>query len=76
LTLLLSATGLPLHSSISAVVATISNTGPSLFLMEPGTAGYAALTSAGKYILMISMLIGRLEILPLFVLLIPGFWRA
>jgi trk system potassium uptake protein TrkH len=76
LTLLLSATGLPLHSSISAVVATISNTGPSLFLMEPGTAGYAALTSAGKYILMISMLIGRLEILPLFVLLTPRFWRA
>lgn len=76
LTLLLSATGLPLHSSISAVVATISNAGPSLFLMEPGTEGYTAMNDAGKYILMISMLIGRLEILPLFALLTPGFWRA
>jgi trk system potassium uptake protein len=76
LTLLLSATGLSLHSSIAAVVATISNTGPAISLIDAATPGYEAIPATGKFVLAVSMLVGRLEILPLFILLAPGFWRA
>jgi len=76
LTILLSATGMSLHSSIAAVVATISNTGPSIALMDTHTEGYAVISSLGKYILTASMVLGRLEILPFFILVAPGFWRA
>jgi len=76
LTMLLGATGLSLHSSIAAVVATISNTGPAIALIDASTLGYEAISSAGKLILSVSMIVGRLEILPLFMFLAPAFWKA
>jgi trk system potassium uptake protein TrkH len=76
LTVLLSATGLSLHSSVAAVVATITNTGPAVTLIDASLDGYHVVSEAGKFILSFSMVAGRLEILPLFILLAPGFWRS
>ena len=73
MTMLLTATGLDMVTSYSAVVACISNMGPAL-----GEAGlhYASLNDAAKVILCFAMLLGRLEIYTLLVLLMPEFWRA
>jgi trk system potassium uptake protein TrkH len=73
MTMLLTATGLDMVTSYSAVVACISNMGPAL-----GEAGlhYAALNDPAKMILCFAMLLGRLEIYTLLVLLLPEFWHA
>ena len=73
MTMLLTATGLDMVTSYSAVVACISNMGPGL-----GEAGlhYADLNDAAKVILSFAMLLGRLEIYTLLVLLVPDFWRG
>ena len=72
MTMLLTATGLDMVTSYSAVVACISNMGPAL-----GKAGlhYAELNDASKLILSGAMLLGRLEIYTLLVLLMPEFWN-
>ncbi len=74
-TLFLTAFGLDLVSSFTAVAATLGNIGPGLGLVGP-MANYSALPDAVKIILTFCMLAGRLEIWTLFVLLRPAFWSA
>jgi len=71
MTMLLTATGLDMVTSYSAVIACISNMGPAL-----GDAGlnFASLNDTAKVILSFAMLLGRLEIYTVLVLLIPDFW--
>ena len=71
MTMLLTATGLDMVTSYSAVVACISNMGPGL-----GEAGlhYATLNDPAKMILSVTMLLGRLEIFTVLVLFMPTFW--
>ncbi|RKZ67970.1 MAG: potassium transporter, partial [Gammaproteobacteria bacterium] len=71
MTMLLTATGLDMVTSYSAVVACISNMGPGL-----GEAGphYATLNDPAKIILCFTMLLGRLEIYTVLVLFVPTFW--
>jgi len=73
MTMLLTATGLDMVTSYSAVIACIANMGPAL-----GEAGlhYAALNDPAKIILSFAMLLGRLEIYTLLVLMLPEFWHA
>ena len=73
MTILLTATGLDMVTSYSAVVACITNMGPAL-----GDAGinFASLNDPAKVILSFAMLLGRLEIYTVLVLLIPDFWSA
>ena len=73
MTILLTATGLDMVTSYSAVVACITNMGPAL-----GDAGFnfASLNDPAKIILSFAMLLGRLEIYTVLVLLIPDFWSA
>ena len=70
--LLLMASGLDEITSFSAVAATINNLGPGLG--DVG-ANYAGINEFSKWVLCISMLLGRLEIFALLVLLTPSFWR-
>ena len=72
MTMLLTATGLDMVTSYSAVIACISNMGPAL-----GEAGlnYASLNDTAKVILSFAMLLGRLEIYTVLVLMMPDFWR-
>jgi len=71
MTMLLTATGLDMVTSYSAVVACISNMGPAL-----GEAGlnFASLNDTAKVILSFAMLLGRLEIYTVLVLFLPEFW--
>jgi len=72
MTMLLTATGLDMVTSYSAVIACISNMGPAL-----GEAGlnFASLNDIAKVILSFAMLLGRLEIYTVLVLLMPDFWN-
>ena len=73
-TLLMSFIGLDFMSAISSVAACLGNVGPGLGSVGP-TENYAAIPLVGKWILIICMLLGRLEIYTILVLLVPGFWR-
>lgn len=76
ITLALAAAGLDLQSATSAAAASLSNTGPALALMSPDLPGYWAISEFGRWVLCLSMILGRLEVLPLLVLLSSAFWRG
>ncbi len=73
LTLALIATGLDLVTAFSAIVATLNNTGPGLNQVGPATT-YAVLSDTQTWICSFAMLLGRLEIFPVLVVLMPSFW--
>jgi trk system potassium uptake protein TrkH len=74
LTMLLTASGLDLITSASAIMACINNTGPGFAQVGPaGT--YAVLTDFQTWLCTIAMLLGRLELMTLLVVFTPGFWR-
>lgn len=58
----------------SAVVATLNNIGPGVGELGP-TENYADFTLAGKLLLTILMLLGRLELFAILVLFVPAFWK-
>ncbi|MFM9969208.1 MAG: TrkH family potassium uptake protein [Burkholderiales bacterium] len=74
LTLLLTASGLDLITSASAIIACVNNTGPGLAQVGPATT-YAILTDFQTWLCTIAMLLGRLELMTLLVVFTPGFWR-
>jgi trk system potassium uptake protein len=72
--LILSAMGLDLATSLTAVAATIGNIGPGLGSVGPAE-NYAHLPYAAKAILVLCMVLGRLEVYTVFILFIPEFWK-
>jgi len=75
LTLILVASGLDLVSSFSAIIACINNAGPGLNQVGPAT-NYSGLTDFQKWVCTFTMLLGRLELMTLFVLFTRTLWRA
>jgi trk system potassium uptake protein TrkH len=71
---LLSAMGLDLLTSVAAVAATIGNIGPGFGMVGP-IDNYAAIPFLGKWTLIWCMLLGRLEIFTVIILFVPEFWR-
>jgi len=67
--------GLNLETSISAVAATLGNVGPGLGGVGPGL-NYALLPGAAKFILIICMWLGRLELFTVFMIFFPRFWKG
>ena len=63
-----------LLDSASAVISCLNNIGPGLGLFGPKS-NYAAFSDAGKLLLTLLMLLGRLELYAVMVLFIPDFWR-
>ncbi|MBS0002945.1 MAG: TrkH family potassium uptake protein [Thioalkalivibrio sp.] len=70
--LLLMASGLDQVTAFSAVAATLNNLGPGLGDVGPN---FASINDFSKWMLTLSMLLGRLEIFTVLVLLSPAFWR-
>jgi len=66
-------TGLDQVSAFSAVAATLNNLGPGLGEVA---SGFMSLTDTAKWISVVGMLLGRLEIFTLLVLITPTFWRT
>jgi trk system potassium uptake protein TrkH len=74
LSFFLIASGLDFTSSITAIVACINNAGPGLNVVGPAQ-NYGPLTDFQTWVCSAAMLIGRLEVMTVFVLLTPAFWR-
>lgn len=75
-TVLLSAVGLDLVTSLSASLAAVSNVGPGLGEVVGPGGNYSSLPAAAKWALSFAMLLGRLELFTVLVLLRPEFWRS
>ncbi len=60
-------------TAFSAVAASINNLGPGLGEVA---LNYAGLPAGAKWLLMLAMPFGRLEIFTLLVLFTPAFWRG
>ncbi len=67
--------GLDVVSSIASVAATLGNIGPGLGIVGPVN-NYASIPVAGKWVLCLFMLLGRLEIYTVVMLLLPGTWSS
>lgn len=61
-------------SAFSSVAATLNNIGPGLGIVGP-QGNYAGYSNLSKLVLSLAMIIGRLEILPVLVLLSPESWN-
>ena len=67
------ATGLDNLSAFTATAAMLNNLGPGLGSVA---SNYADVTDIGKWILVVAMVFGRLEVFSLLVLFSPTFWRS
>ncbi|MEZ5843835.1 MAG: TrkH family potassium uptake protein [Hyphomicrobiaceae bacterium] len=74
-TLLLSALGLDLVTSLSSSAQAIGNVGPGLGDFVGPAGNYSTLPATAKWLLAFAMLLGRLELFTVLVLLRPEFWR-
>ena len=72
--LILSIDGIDFTASFTASLTAISNVGPGLGAVGP-TRNFAFLSGFSKVTMSALMLLGRLEIMPLLVLLMPSVWR-
>ncbi|KEY59141.1 Trk system potassium transporter TrkH [Serratia sp. DD3] len=66
------ATGVDEFSAFAAVTATLNNLGPGLGVVADN---FTTMPPASKWILILNMLFGRLEVFTLLVLFTPTFWR-
>ncbi len=72
--LLFTLSGLDLLTALSAALACINNIGPGLNQVGPATT-YAALSDFQLWLCSFAMLLGRLELVTLFVVFTPMFWK-
>lgn len=71
----LSLIGLDPVTAISGAATTITNVGPGLGPIIGPAGTFQPLPDAAKWVMTLTMLIGRLEVFTMLVLLTPGFWR-
>ena len=76
LAVLLAATGMDMVSALSGAATAISNVGPGLGEIIGPAGSFQPLADVSKWLLIAGMLVGRLEILIIFVLFTPRFWRG
>ena len=71
---ILSFENLDMTSTFTAVLASLNNIGPGLSKVGP-SCNFGFFSNLSKVVLIIDMLAGRLEILPMLVLLSPATWK-
>lgn len=72
--LLISVDNFDFTTNFSAVAATFNNIGPGLAGVGP-MSNYDSYSVFSKFVLMVGMLIGRLELYPIMLLLLPTTWK-
>ncbi len=73
-TFIVSLDGHDFTTNFTAALSCISNIGPSLSLVST-TQSYLMFSPLSRGVMMVVMLLGRLEIYPLFILLSPTMWK-
>jgi len=72
--LLVSIDGFDMVSTLTSVITCFNNVGPGLGMVGP-MGNFADFSDFSKIILSLDMLLGRLEIFPIFMLFSPSIWR-
>jgi trk system potassium uptake protein TrkH len=62
-----------LETNLTAAITCINNVGPGLGMVGP-FGGFGAYSDLSKIVLAFAMLLGRLEIYPLVLAMLPGTW--
>ena len=73
-TLIMALMNLDLFSAFSVTISCIGNVGPAFGNFGP-TETYAPIPAAGKWVLSILMMAGRLELFTVLILFSPAFWK-
>jgi len=72
--LIITSTNIDIETSMGAVISSMGGIGPGIGMVGP-TNTYAHLPLIAKVVLSICMIMGRLEILPIYLLMSIGFWK-
>ena len=67
--------GLDWITALTGAATAVCNVGPGLGPIIGPAGNFASLPDSAKWLLSVGMLLGRLEIITIFVLLTPAFWR-
>lgn len=73
--ILLAMTGLDFVTASSSAMTALANVGPGLGPVVGPSGNFSSLTEPAKWLMSAAMLLGRLELLTVFVLFSPNFWR-
>jgi len=74
--ILLGFTGLDMITSISGAATALANVGPGLGSEIGPSGNFSGLNDPAKWLLIAAMLIGRLELMSVYVLFTFSFWRS
>lgn len=72
--ILISFNGFDFTPTVTSVLATLNNIGPGLGIVGP-TGNFADFSDFSKFTFSILMIIGRVEIYPLLLLMVPACWK-
>ena len=72
---LVSLDGFDFVTTVSSVLTCMNNVGPGLGDVVGAVGNFSALSGFSKFVLSISMLVGRLEIFPMLMLFSPSVWK-
>jgi trk system potassium uptake protein TrkH len=72
----LSVTGLGSKAAITAAWTSIANVGPVFGAEVSPTGAVGGFPDSAKWLMVLGMLVGRLELLSVYVLFMPRFWRG
>ncbi len=72
--IILSFMGLDITTAFASVAATIGNVGPGFGMVGP-VGNYLSIPCLGKWVLILCMILGRLEIYTVIILLVPAYWQ-
>lgn len=67
--------GFDLETALSIAATSIGNVGQGLGTVVGPTGSFANIPESTKWLMVVMMLVGRLEIMTVLVLFFPGFWR-
>ena len=76
LTVLLSITGLPMRTAFTAAWTSICNIGPAFGEGVGPTGALDGFPTEAKWLMVLAMFLGRLEIIAVLVIVLPRFWRS
>ena len=72
---LLTMMGQDVETATSGALTALTNVGPGIGPIIGPAGNFSSLSDPSKWALALGMYLGRLELLTVFVLLVPGFWR-
>jgi len=73
--LLIGINGFDVTTNISSVITCLNNIGPALGDIAGPVGNYSSFSEFSKLVLILDMLIGRLEIFPIILLVMPSLWK-